>query len=107
MREVFDYESSGRRDPFYSLLPTSELRPTIADLKLLVVLFDESGRRPVAIMRDTVTKVQYRVTTGMSLGRMRVAEIKRKSVIFSIEEFGLNRLDSLGFVPDTTKTRAR
>jgi hypothetical protein len=106
MREVYDYESSGRRDPFVSLLMSPELRPTVADLRLVGVLYDESGRRPVAIMRDIQTNTQYRVTTGMSLGRLRVALIKRRSVIFNIEEFGLNRQDSLT-LGDTTKVRAR
>jgi hypothetical protein len=106
MREVYDYESGGRRDPFISLLMSPELRPTVADLRLVGVLYDESGRRPVAIMRDLQTNTQYRVTTGMSLGRLRVALIKRRSVIFNIEEFGLNRQDSL-VLGDTTKVRAR
>ena len=106
MREVFAYDAGGRRDPFVSLLTSTELRPTVADLKLVVVLFDETGRRPVAVMRDVSTNTQYRVTTGMTLGRMRVAEIKRRSVIFTIEEFGLNRQDSL-VLGDTTKARAR
>ena len=106
MREVYDYESGGRRDPFVSLLMSPELRPTVADLRLVGVLYDESGRRPVAIMRDVQTNTQYRVTTGMSLGRLRVALIKRRSVIFNIEEFGLNRQDSL-ILGDTTKVRAR
>jgi hypothetical protein len=106
MREVFDYESGGRRDPFVSLLMTAELRPTVADLRLVGVLYDESGRRPVAIMRDILTNTQYRVTTGMTLGRLRVALIRRRAVIFNIEEFGLNRQDSL-LLGDTTKVRAR
>jgi hypothetical protein len=106
MREVYDYESGGRRDPFISLLMSPELRPTVADLRLVGVLYDESGRRPVAIMRDLQTNTQYRVTTGMSLGRLRVALIKRRSVIFNIEEFGLNRQDSLT-LGDTIKARAR
>jgi hypothetical protein len=106
MREVYDYESGGRRDPFVSLLMSPELRPTVADLRLVGVLYDESGRRPVAIMRDVQTNTQYRVTTGMSLGRLRVALIKRRAVIFNIEEFGLNRQDSL-ILGDTTKVRAR
>jgi hypothetical protein len=42
----------------------------------------------------------------MALGRLRVALIKRRSVIFNIEEFGLNRQDSL-ILGDTTKVRAR
>jgi hypothetical protein len=106
MREVFQYDAGGRRDPFVSLLQTAELRPTVGDLRLVGVLYDESGRRPVAIMRDIGTNTQYRVTTGMTLGRMRVTTIKRRSVIFTIEEFGLNRQDSL-VLGDTTKVRAR
>lgn len=106
MREVFEYDNGGRRDPFISLLTTSDLRPTVADLRLVGVLYDESGRRPVAVMRDIATNTQYRVTTGMTLGRMRVSAIKRRSVVFTIEEFGLNRTDSL-WLGDTTKVRAR
>lgn len=106
MREVFTYESEGRRDPFFSLLATSELRPALVDLRLTGLIYDPSGRRSVAIMRDMKDNTQYRVTTGMQLGRMRVALIKPRSVIFSIEEFGLNRQDSL-VLGDTTKVRAK
>jgi hypothetical protein len=106
MREVFEYEGGGRRDPFFSLLTTAELRPTITDLKLVGILYDESGRRPVAIMREFGTNTQYRVTTGMTLGRMRVTSIRRRAVIFTIEEFGLNRMDTL-VLGDTTKVRIR
>lgn len=106
MREVFEYEPAGRRDPFFSLLTTAELRPTITDLKLVGILYDESGRRPVAIMRDVANNTQYRVTTGMTLGRMRVSSIKRRAVIFTIEEFGLNRMDTL-VLGDTSKLRIR
>ena len=106
MREVFTYEPAGRRDPFVSLLSTSDLRPSITDLKLVGILYDESGRRPVAIMREFGTNTQYRVTTGMTLGRMRVTSIRRRAVIFTIEEFGLNRMDTL-VLGDTTKVRIR
>lgn len=106
MRESFEYDAGGRRDPFYSLLPTAELRPTVSDLRLVGILYDETGRRPIAVMRDVSLGTQYRVTTGMTLGRMRVALIKRHAVIFSIEEFGLNRQDSL-VLGDTTKARVR
>ena len=62
--------------------------------------------RPVAVLRDIGTNTQYRVTLGSTLGRMRVALIKPRVVIFSIEEFGLNRQDSL-VLRDTTKARTR
>lgn len=106
MREVYTYDKDARRDPFYSLLLSGELRPSIADLNLVGILYDESGRRPVAIMRDKSTNAQYRVTNGQQLGRMRVAQIRRKMVLFTIEEFGMNRQDSL-VLGDTTKARAR
>lgn len=104
MREVFTYDAAGRRDPFASLMKTSELRPAISDLRLTGILYDPTGRRPIAVMRDLQTKAQYRVTTGMTLGRMRVSQIKPRSVIFSIEEFGINRQDSL-VLGDSTKVR--
>jgi hypothetical protein len=104
LREVFAYESEGRRDPFVTLLSSDELRPTVADLRLVGVLLDPV--RPIAVMREVGTNTQYRVTTGMKIGRMKVAMIKRRSVIFSIEEFGLNRMDSV-VLGDTTKVRAK
>lgn len=106
MREVFDYDSEGRRDPFFSLLTTAELRPTVADLRLVGILYDPSGRRSVVTLRDLTTNARYQVTTGTTLGRMKVVLIKPKAVFFSIEEFGLNRQDSL-VLGDTTKARAR
>ena len=105
MRESFDYSRDTRRDPFVSLMTTSDLRPTLSDLRLTGILYDLSGRRPVAILRD-VAGGQWRVTTGMTLGRMRVAQIKPKTIIFTIEEFGFNRQDSL-VLGDTTRVRHR
>ena len=104
-REIFTYEPEGRRDPFYSLILTEDLRPLLSDLKLVGILFTGTGKS-VAIMRDLQTNAQYRVSTGMALGRMRVAQIRPRAVIFNIDEFGLSRQDSL-FLADTTKTRIR
>ena len=105
-REVFAYEPDGRRDPFYSLILTEDLRPLLSDLRLVGVLYEASGRRSVAIMRDILTNAQYRVNAGMTLGRMRVAQIKPRAVIFTIDEFGLSRQDSLVLV-DSSKVRIR
>jgi len=105
-REVFNYEPDNRRDPFYSLILTEDLRPLLSDLRLVGVLYEASGRRSVAIMRDILTNAQYRVNAGMALGRMRVAQIKPRAVIFTIDEFGLSRQDSL-FLVDSSKVRIR
>ena len=105
-REVFTYADAGRRDPFFSLILTEDLRPLLSDLKLVGVLYAPTGTRSVAIFRDVLTNAQYRVQTGMPLGRMRVAQIKPKGVIFTIDEFGLSRQDSL-MLSDSLKARIR
>ena len=103
-REVYSYGGVGRRDPFYSLILTDDLRPLISDLRLVGILYEPSGSRTVAVMRDLQTNAQYRVTNGQSLGRMRVTQIRQRAVLFTIEEFGLSRQDSLVWT-DTLKVR--
>ena len=103
-RELFQYEGDGRRDPFVSLLNTSDLRPLLSDLKLVAIAFDPNGRTSVAVMRDLTSKEQYKVRVGQTLGRMRVAAIQEKAVIFTIEEFGFSRQEMLAMI-DSTKTR--
>lgn len=104
-REAFEFNRDGRRDPFVSLLTTNELRPELSDLTLSSIVYDPSGRRSIAIMRDMTNKAQYRVTTGSALGRMRVAGIHVLSVVFTIEEFGTSRTDSLVLRDSTKRVR--
>jgi hypothetical protein len=106
-REVFQYAGDGRRDPFVSLLTTSDLRPLLNDLKLVAVAFDPRGQNSVAVLRDITSKEQYKVRVGQTIGRMRVAAIQEKAVIFTIEEFGYSRQEILPFVIDSTKMRPR
>ena len=103
-REVFTYDAGGRRDPFVSLMNTSALRPLLTELKLVAVAYDPVGGNSVAVLRDLTSKEQYRVRVGQTLGRMRVAAIHEKEVVFTIEEFGFSRQEILSMV-DTTKTR--
>ena len=104
-REVFSYGSDGRRDPFKSLLTTTELRPMLADLKLVAVAYDPAGSS-VAILRDVNAKAQHRVRVGTLLGRMRVASIRPKAVVFTIEELGYSRQETLG-LNDSTAVRSK
>jgi hypothetical protein len=105
-RETYSYQGIGRRDPFVSLMNTEELRPLFQDLKLVAVAFDPSGRNSVAVLRDVTSKEQYRVKVGQELGRMRVASISMKSVVFGIEEFGYSRQETLA-MNDSTKVRTQ
>ncbi|MDP9206322.1 MAG: hypothetical protein M3P12_12865 [Gemmatimonadota bacterium] len=107
-REVYQYDGDGRRDPFVSLLTTADLRPLLADLKLVAVAYDPRGRNSVAVLRDPTSKTQYRVKVGQTIGRMRVAAIQEKAVIFTIEEFGYSRQELLPMQPpDSSKMRLR
>jgi len=106
-REVFEYTRDGRRDPFVSLLTTNELRPTMSDLRLTGILFDHSGRNSIATLRDITNSAQYRVTVGSALGRMRVTAIRTLTVVFTIDEFGTTRKDSLTLRDSTNRARIR
>ncbi len=103
-REVFRYDPDGRRDPFVSLVKSSEIRPTLSDLRLTTIAFDPLGRNSVAVLRDLGTKEQYRVKVGTALGRMRVVRIDPKVVTFALEEFGFSRQETLA-IGDTTIKR--
>ncbi len=105
MREAYAYSREGRRDPYVSLLTTNELRPTMSDLRLTGILYDEGGHS-VATLRDLATNASYRVAAGTTLGRMRVSVIRLKTVVFTIDEFGTTRQDSL-FLGDSTKVRGK
>jgi hypothetical protein len=105
-RETYTYPDAGRRDPFVSLMNTEEIRPLIGDLKLVAIAFDASGRNSVAVLRDIGTKEQYRVKVGQQIGRMRVAAIHEKDVVFGIEEFGYSRQESVA-MNDSTKVRTQ
>ena len=106
-RETYAYPGNGRRDPFVSLMNTEELRPLLGDLKLVAVALDPTGRNSVAVLRDMSTKEQYRVKVGQEIGRMRVAAIHAKDVVFGIEEFGYSRQETLAMMVDSTKVRTQ
>jgi hypothetical protein len=104
-RETFSYSGSGRRDPYKSLMSSSDVRPLLSDLRLTAVAFAPAGSNSVAILRDSYSKTQYRVRVGQQLGRLRVSGIRQKAVQFTIEEFGFNRQETLPLSSDTTKVR--
>ena len=105
-REVFSYAPSGRRDPFVSLMANGELMPVITDLRVKGILYDAKDGNSVAMLIDASTKEEYRVRTGMTIGRMRVARITKKTVTFTIEEFGFSRQETLA-LSDPTKEKGQ
>jgi hypothetical protein len=100
-REIFAYNGGGRRDPFKSLMTAGDLRPLLSEVRLTSVAYDRTGGNSVAILRDLGTKEQYRVRTGQRLGRMRVVRILPQSIVFTIEELGYSRQETLALTDST------
>jgi hypothetical protein len=103
VREVFSFQGGGR-DPFISLLKTGDVRPMITDLKLVTVVYDDRySARSVAILRDVTTGKRYRAKTGDVIGRLRVTQIRPREVVFTVQEFGFERQQTLSIVrPEET-----
>ncbi|MBU6366115.1 MAG: hypothetical protein KJT01_07885 [Gemmatimonadetes bacterium] len=105
-RETYAYQGAGRRDPYASLMNSTDVRPLLSDLRLTGIGFDPDGRNSVAIMRDLHSKAQYRVRVGQQVGRLRVTAISPRSVDFAIEAFGYSRTETLLLSRDSSTTRA-
>jgi hypothetical protein len=95
VREVFAYEGGGR-DPFMSLLKSGDVRPLLSDLKLTTVVYDgRFAARSVAVLRDITNRRIYRVKTGDIIGRLKVTQIRPREVVFTVQEFGFERQETL------------
>ncbi|MBA4072170.1 MAG: hypothetical protein C0497_10095 [Gemmatimonas sp.] len=106
-REVFTYVAR-EIDPFASPIESGAIRPLVADLKVVGIIFDAAGRNSVAVMRDMSTQQQYRAKAGQMLGRARVSQIKPQEVILTVEEYGFSRQESLKLnVQQTQQTKGK
>ena len=95
LREVFAYEGGGR-DPFMSLLKSGDVRPLISDLKLTTIVYDgRFAARSVAVLRDITNRRIYRVKAGDIVGRLKVTQIRPREVVFTVQEFGFERQETL------------
>jgi len=96
LREQYSYEGGGR-DPFRSLMRAdSDMRPLLADLKLVSVIYDTRyPARSVAVLRDITNGRRYRVRSGEIVGRLKVSQIRPREVVFTVQEFGFERQETL------------
>ncbi len=95
VREVFAYEGGGR-DPFVSLLKSGDIRPLLTDLKLVGIYYDQRYPvRSVAVMRDVTNGKRYRAKAGDVMGRLKVTQIRPREIVFTVQEFGFERQESL------------
>ncbi|MBM3907432.1 MAG: hypothetical protein FJ363_05030 [Gemmatimonadetes bacterium] len=101
-REVFTYVAR-EIDPFASPIETGAIRPLVADLKLVGVIYDPAGRNSVAVMRDVSTNDQHRAKVGQMLGRAKVSQIKPQEVVLTIDEYGFSRQEVLKLTQQQTQ----
>jgi hypothetical protein len=95
VREVYSYEGGGR-DPFLSLLRSGDIRPLLSDLRLVGIYYDSRyPARSVAVLRDITNSKLYRVKPGDIIGRLKATTIRPREIVFTVQEFGLERQQSL------------
>src|SRR5436853_222937 len=95
VREVYAYEGGGR-DPFLSLLKSGDIRPLLADLKLVGIYYDSRyPARSVAVLRDVTNSKIYRVKPAEIIGPLKVTAIRPRELVFTVQEFGFERQESL------------
>ena len=95
VREVFAFEGAGR-DPFVSLIATGDVRPLISDVRLVAIYYDARyPARSVAVLRDITTNKVYKVKQGEIIGRLRTTQIRPREVVFTVQEFGYERQETL------------
>jgi len=95
VREVYSYEGGGR-DPFVSLLKSGDIRPLLSDLRLVGIYYDSRyPARSVAVLRDVTNAKIYRVKPASILGRLKVTTIRPREIVFTVQEFGFERQETL------------
>ena len=103
VRETYSY-TGGTRDPFASVLDAPGLGPELADLDLLVIIYQERDpSASVAVLRDRISLKRYTIREGDRLGRSRVSAIRAKDVTFTIDDYGTERQVTLALRKQETK----
>jgi len=94
-RETFAY-GGGTRDPFMSLMDLESAGPELPDLQLVAVYQDLAyASNNLAVLRDRTSGKRYKLRAGDELGRLKVAQIRQKDVVFIVEDFGFERQETL------------
>jgi hypothetical protein len=95
MRETFTYGGASR-DPFASLIKTAHAGPEIADLQLVAIYEDlRYSGNSIAVLREKSTGKRYKLRAGEQVGRLRVTQVRSKDVVFTIQDFGYERQETL------------
>jgi hypothetical protein len=95
LRETFTY-TGGARDPFASLITEEKVGPEFNDLLLVGVYLDlRRASNSVAVLRDKTNSKRYKLRVGDRVGRLKVAQIRQTDVVFTVEDIGFERQETL------------
>jgi hypothetical protein len=98
-REIFDYPTYERRNPFRPLVGNMAGGPRFEQVRLRGIIWSADPQRSVALFGMAGQQAQpdtsgipttRRLRVGESWGNMRVTEIQKERVVVSVEEFGLS-----------------
>jgi hypothetical protein len=94
-RETFAY-SGAARDPFNSLLNMAKNGPELADLQLVGIYQNlRSPSASVAVFREKDGGKRHKLRAGDQVGRSRLVQIRDRDVVFTVEDFGFERQETL------------
>jgi hypothetical protein len=94
-RETFAY-SGAARDPFNSLLNMAKNGPELADLQLVGIYQNlRAHSASIAVFREKDGGKRHKLRAGDQVGRSRLVQIRERDVVFTIEDFGFERQETL------------
>jgi hypothetical protein len=95
VRETFTY-GGGTRDPFSSLLKEKGTGPDLPDLQLVGVYENlQTPAQSVAVVREKSSGKRYKLRAGDQIGRLRVEAVRSKDIVFTVQDFGYERQETL------------
>jgi hypothetical protein len=104
MRETFAY-SGGTRDPFSSLIDVATSGPEIGDLELVGVYQNlRTPSQSVVVLREKVSTKRHKLRVGDQVGRARLVQIRPRDAVFTIQDFGYERQETLSLRKQEVET---
>jgi hypothetical protein len=105
LRETFAY-AGGTRDPFSSLMNKDKSGPEIGDLDLVGVYLDlRTPSNNVVVLREKATTGRrHKMRVGDQLGRSRLTQIRARDAVFTIQDFGFERQETLSLRKQEVET---
>jgi hypothetical protein len=105
LRETFAY-AGGTRDPFSSLMNKNNSGPEIGDLDLVGVYLDlRTPSNNVVVLREkAATGKRHKMRVGDQLGRSRLTQIRARDAVFTIQDFGFERQETLSLRKQEVET---